>query len=152
MQTRSVEIWVGVFMLIGMAALFFLAMKVSNFNQYAIDEGYTVEVRFSNVGGLKVRSPVTVSGVRVGQVESINYDQDEFEAVVMLKIDSSFDQFPTDTSASIFTSGLLGEQYVGLEPGADDESLQDGDEIRISQSAIVLEQIIGQFLFSKAAE
>jgi phospholipid/cholesterol/gamma-HCH transport system substrate-binding protein len=152
MQTRTVEIWVGLFIVAGMAALFFLSMKVSNLNKFSSDDGYRVMVHFENIGGLKVRSPVSVSGVRVGRVEAIEYDMNNYEALVTLKIDNHYNTFPSDTSASIFTSGLLGEQYVSLEPGGSDDYLKEGDMIRIAQSAVIMEQIIGQFLFDKAAE
>lgn len=152
MQTRMVEIWVGLFMVAGMVALFFLSMQVSSLNKYSVEEGYTIKAYFDNIGGLKERSPVAVSGVRVGRVESISYDMENYEAMVTLLIDSKYNTFPEDTSASIFTSGLLGEQYVSLEPGGSDKYLGDGDSIHLAQSAVILEQVIGQFLFSKAAE
>lgn len=152
MQTRTVEIWVGLFIAAGMVALFFLSMQVSSLNKFSVDEGYTVNVYFDNVGGLKARSPVSVSGVHVGRVESISYDMDNYEALVTLLIDDKYNTFPDDTSASIFTSGLLGEQYVSLEPGGSDDFLKDGDEIKLAQSAVIMEQVIGQFLFNKAAE
>ncbi len=152
MQSRSVEIWVGLFIAAGLAALFMLAMQVSNLSMVSDDVGYDVTARFENIGGLKVRSPVTMAGVRVGRVSSIDFDPQTFEAVVTLHISSQYDGLPADTSANIFTAGLLGEQYVGLEPGGDEEVLQQGSEIMITQSALVLEQLIGQFLFSKAAE
>lgn len=150
--TRAMEIGVGVFVAAGLAALFVLAMKVSNLSAFNTSDGYEIVARFENIGGLKVRSPVTAGGVRVGRVAEIGYDSERYEAVVRLVIDDAFDRLPRDTSASIFTAGLLGEQYVGLEPGGDERFLQAGDEIRITQSALVLEQVIGKFLFSKAAE
>lgn len=152
MHSRSVEIWVGLFVAAGLAALFMLAMQVSNLSVVNDDEGYEVTARFENIGGLRVRSPVTVAGVRVGRVTHIGFDPQTFEALVTLNISGQYDQLPADTSANIFTSGLLGEQYVGLEPGGDMEVLQQGSEIMLTQSALVLEQLIGQFLFSKAAE
>jgi phospholipid/cholesterol/gamma-HCH transport system substrate-binding protein len=152
MNSRSVEIWVGLFVAAGMAALFMLAMQVSNLSMVNDDVGYDVSARFENIGGLKVRSPVTMAGVRVGRVSSIDFDPQTFEAVVTLHISSQYDQLPADTSANIFTAGLLGEQYVGLEPGGDMEVLQQDSEIMLTQSALVLEQLIGQFLFSKASE
>ena len=150
-RVKAVEIGVGLFVAAGLVALFMLAMKVSNLSM-AVDEGYELTARFENVGGLKVRSPVSVAGVRVGRVAAIDYDMETFEAVVRLNIAAQYDGFPTDTSARIFTAGLLGEQYVALEPGGAEESLAPGDRIQLTQSALVLEQIIGQFLFSKAAE
>jgi phospholipid/cholesterol/gamma-HCH transport system substrate-binding protein len=152
MNSRSVEIWVGLFVAAGMAALFMLAMQVSNLSLASDDVGYDVTARFENIGGLKVRSPVTMAGVRVGRVSHIGFDPLTFEAVVTLHISSQYDQLPADTSANIFTAGLLGEQYVGLDPGGDMEVLEQGSEIMLTQSALVLEQLIGQFLFSKASE
>lgn len=151
-RVRAIEIGVGLFVAAGLAALFMLAMKVSNLSSMSNDQGYELVARFENVGGLKVRSPVSVGGVRVGRVAAIDYDMETFEAVVRLNIAPQYDKFPKDTSARIFTAGLLGEQYVALEPGGDEEVLKPGDSIQLTQSALVLEQIIGQFLFSKAAE
>lgn len=151
-RVRAIEIGVGLFVAAGLAALFMLAMQVSNLSSMSNEVGYQLVARFENVGGLKVRSPVSVGGVRVGRVAAIDYDMETFEAVVRLNISQGYDQFPTDTSARIFTAGLLGEQYVALEPGGADEVLKDGDRIQLTQSALVLEQIIGQFLFSKASE
>lgn len=148
--TKTVEVVVGAFIALGLAALFMLAMKVSNLSSFTDDEGYSVTARFENIGGLKVRSPVTVAGVRVGRVENIGFDNETFEAVVRVNISANYNQLPEDTFASIFTAGLLGEQYIGLEPGGSDKLLKEGSEIRQTQSAIVLEQIIGQFLYSKA--
>ncbi|MDX1593430.1 MAG: outer membrane lipid asymmetry maintenance protein MlaD [Gammaproteobacteria bacterium] len=150
--TRAMEIGVGLFVAAGLGALFVLAMKVSNLTTFDQADGYEIVARFENIGGLKVRSPVTAGGVRVGRVAGIDYDSERYEAVVRMVIDPRFDQLPRDTSASIFTAGLLGEQYVGLEPGGAERYLEAGDEIRITQSALVLEQVIGQFLFSTAAE
>ncbi len=151
-NSRRVEILVGLFVAAGLAALFFLAMKASNLSTYDAGDGFEVTARFDNIGGLTVRSPVKVAGVTVGRVAGVEYDMETFQAVVRLDIESQYDQLPRDTSASIFTSGLLGEQYVALEPGAAMEPLADGDEIRITQSSLVLEQLIGQFLYNKAAE
>jgi len=151
-QNRMLEIWVGLFVAMGLAALFVLAMKVSNLSVLNSErDTYRLIARFDNVGGLKVRSPVSVAGVRIGRVTGIDFDNETFEAVVTLAISKKYDRFPKDTSARIFTAGLLGEQYVSLEPGGDEETLKDGDEIRLTQSALVLEQVIGQFLY-KAAE
>lgn len=152
MQSRTVEIWVGLFIAAGMAALFMLAMQVSNLTVVNSDEGYDVIARFENISGLKVRSPVTMAGVRVGRVTDIGFDPRTFEAVVTMHVSNQYNQLPADTSASIFTAGLLGEQYVGLEPGGEMEVLKDGSEIMLTQSALILEQLIGQFLFSKASE
>lgn len=152
MNTRTIEISVGVFVAGGMAALFMLAMQVSNLSTLGNDKGYVVTATFQNIGGLKVRAPVTVSGVRVGRVDAINYDFKTFEAVVSMKIDAKYEGFPEDTSASIFTAGLLGEQYVSLEPGGSMTNLVDGSQIHLTQSALVMEQIIGQFLYNAAAK
>ena len=152
MNTRAIEVSVGLFVAVGMAALFMLAMKVSNLATYGGDEGYVVSARFDNIGGLKVRSPVSASGVRVGQVVAIEYDSEGYEARVSMSIDPQYDKFPVDTAASIMTSGLLGEQFVGLQPGAEEDFLAAGSEIELTQSALVLEQIIGQFLYSMSDE
>ena len=150
MNNRTIEIGVGVFVALGIAALFMLAMQVSNLGTIGGGDGdsYRISATFSNVGGLKVRAPVTVSGVRVGRIDAIDYDLQAYEAVVIMRIDSAYDRFPEDTTASIFTSGLLGEQYIALEPGGAMENLVDGSRIQLTQSALVLEQIIGQFLYS----
>lgn len=150
-HSRNLEIVVGIFVALGIAALFVLAMKVSNLNAFADQDGYPLTARFDNIGGLKVQAAVTMAGVRVGRVEAIGFDQESFEAVVSLKVYNQYQQLPRDTSASIFTSGLLGEQYIALEAGGDMKNLAPGDEFKITQSALVLEELIGQFLF-KAAE
>lgn len=152
MNTRTVEIGVGLFVAFGMAALFMLAMRVSNLAALGNQDGYSVTAYFQNIGGLKVRAPVTVSGVRVGRVDGISYDFKSFEAVVTMKIESQYTGFPEDTSASIFTAGLLGEQYVALDPGGSMTNLADGSRIQLTQSALVMEQIIGQFLYNAAAK
>lgn len=149
---RSIELSVGVFVGIGLAALFMLAMQASNLSSLSSNGFYQVTARFDNIGGLKVRSAVKVSGVKVGQVSDIDYDTETFEALVTMQLDEKYSAFPRDTIASIFTSGLLGEQYIGLEPGGDEKLLAHQSEISHTQSAMVLEQIIGQFLFSKAQE
>ncbi len=149
-QKKSTEITVGLFVLLGIIALFFLAMKVSNLTAFNDETGYRVTAEFENIGGLKVRSPVTLAGVRVGRVEQITLDPDSYNASVTLNLYPSFNNLPTDTAASIYTAGLLGEQYIGLEAGAEDEFLQEGDVIELTQPALVLEQVIGKFLFSKA--
>jgi phospholipid/cholesterol/gamma-HCH transport system substrate-binding protein len=147
---RTIEIVVGAFVAAGIAALFMLALKASNFGTVSIRDGYQLTARFENVGGLRVQSPVSVAGVRVGRVTAIRYDQDEYEALVDMVIDPGFDRFPSDTAASIYTAGLLGEQYISLEPGGADDFLKNGDRIKLTQSALVLEQLIGRFLFSMA--
>jgi len=149
---RVIEIWVGVFIAAGIAALFMLAMKVSNIATFADDGGYRVTARFNNIGGLKVRSPVSMAGVRIGRVASIGFDIQTYEAVVTMRINQKYNTLPKDTSASILTSGVLGENYIGLEAGATDRFLQDGDEIRITQSALILENLIGQFLVNQAPQ
>lgn len=143
---------VGVLVLAGAAALFFLAMSASNFASFEEQDGYLVGARFDNIGGLKVRSPVTMAGVMIGRVKSIEIDDQTFEAVVSLSIQARYDQIPDDTFAKILTQGLLGEQYVGLDPGGSESSLAQGSEITITQSALVLEDMVGQFIFSKAEE
>jgi phospholipid/cholesterol/gamma-HCH transport system substrate-binding protein len=149
MNSRTTEILVGLFMLLFLASMTVLALKVSNLTGLASGEGYQVHAKFDNVGGLRVRAPVSAGGVKVGQVSDIEYDSETFEAIVTLTIDGQFDTFPTDTSASIYTAGLLGEQYIGLEPGADEEVLEQDSEISLTQSALVLERLIGQVLLNK---
>lgn len=146
MTTRVTEIWVGIFVAAGMAALFMLAMKVSNLSTYTGDEGYEVTARFEDVSGLKVRSPVTMSGVRIGRVKRIEFDDQALQAVVVMEIELRHNLLPKDTSASIYTAGLLGEKYVGLEAGGDENSLVQGDEIKLTQDSLVLEKLIGQFV------
>lgn len=150
-ERTKIDLWVGIFVAAGFAALLFLAMKVGNMSGYSIGDGYTVHAYFDNVGGLKVRAPVKSAGVVVGRVSAIKFDDKRYEADVTMKIDRGF-QFPKDTSASILTSGLLGEQYIGLEAGGDDQMVKDGESFTITQSAVVLEKLIGQFLYNRAAE
>lgn len=152
MKTNAIEIIVGLFVVAGIAALFMLAMKVSNLNTISDKEGYALYARFDNIGGLKVMSPVRAGGVLVGRVVTIDYDQMTYEAQVKMIIDPRYHQFPKDTTASVFTAGLLGEQYVSLEPGGREDYLKDGDEINITQSALILEQVLGRFLYSQAAQ
>ncbi|MFW5452567.1 outer membrane lipid asymmetry maintenance protein MlaD [Thioalkalivibrio sulfidiphilus] len=146
MTTRTIEIAVGIFVALGLAGLFMLAMQVSNISEYRNTDGYTVSAYFTNIGGLKVRAPVTVSGVRVGRVTAIRYDPERFQARVEMTISAAHDYLPADTQASIYTAGLLGEQYIALEPGGEDDVLVDGSEIYYTQSALVLEEIIGRIL------
>jgi phospholipid/cholesterol/gamma-HCH transport system substrate-binding protein len=146
------EILVGSFIALGFVALFFLAMRVSNLSTTTSGDGYTLTANFDNVGSLRVRAPVSMAGVRLGRVESIGFDQETFQAVVTMRIEDRYDQIPTDTFANVFTAGLLGEQYIGLDPGGSPDALRDGDRIEFTQSALVLEQMIGQFLLSKAEE
>ena len=146
MTTRVTEIWVGVFVAAGLAALFMLAMKVSNLASYSGVKGYEVSARFEDVSGLKVRSPVTMSGVRIGRVKQIAFDDQALQAVVVMEIEPHHNLLPKDTSASIYTAGLLGEKYVGLEAGGDEQNLVQGDEIKLTQDSLVLEKLIGQFV------
>ncbi|MCA1790368.1 MAG: outer membrane lipid asymmetry maintenance protein MlaD [Thioalkalivibrio sp.] len=146
MKLRFLEVSVGLFVLLGIAALFYLAIQVSNIAEYRDRDTYHVAAYFDHIGGLKVRAPVTVSGVRIGRVAQIVYDPERFQARVTLAIQAGQDYLPADTQASIFTAGLLGEQYIALEPGGDYEMLADGDEVMFTQSALVLENMIGRVL------
>ncbi len=152
MNTRTVEIMVGLFMALFLGAMLVLAMKVSNLTNFTSGPGYTLKASFENIGGLKNGAPVSAGGVRVGEVTSIVYDQKNYEAKITMNIQSEFTDFPLDTTASIYTAGLLGDQYIGLEPGADIDFLAEGDEISITQSALVLERLIGQVLFSRSGD
>jgi len=151
-KTRQIEILVGAFMAAGFVALFFLAMQVSNLGSINAGDSYKVLARFDNIGGLKEKSPVTLAGVEVGRVLDIYYDANDFRAVAVLGIYSQYANIPNDTFAKILTAGLLGEQYVGLDPGGSDEVLKEGSEIAVTQSALVLEEVIGQFIYGKAQE
>jgi phospholipid/cholesterol/gamma-HCH transport system substrate-binding protein len=146
MTERRIEILVGVFVALGLGALFVLAMQVSNLSQLRDTGTYRVTAYFDNIGGLKVRAAVTASGVRVGRVAEIDYDPRTYRARVVLALGREYDFFPVDTSASIYTAGLLGEQYIALDPGAEEETLKDGSVIEYTQSAMILEQLIGRFL------
>ena len=150
MTSRKIEILVGLFVAAAIAAFFMLAMSVSNMSSYGAGDSYEIKARFDNIGGLKVRSPVAAGGVTIGRVTEIQYNSDTYEAVVSMSIEEQYNKFPVDTAASILTSGLLGEQFIGFEPGAEEDFLKNGDVIDLTQSALVLEQIIGQFLYSKA--
>jgi phospholipid/cholesterol/gamma-HCH transport system substrate-binding protein len=152
MSSRKIEVLVGLFVAAAIAAFFMLAVNVSNMSTYGGGDSYEISARFDNIGGLKVRSPVAAGGVRIGRVTDIQYNNDTYEAVVIMSIGAQYDKFPIDTAASVFTSGLLGEQFIGFEPGAEEDYLKNGDVIDLTQSALVLEQIIGQFLYSKADE
>ncbi len=149
-QNKNIEILVGLFVAAGLGALFVLALKVSNLSTFNDEGSYPLVARFDNIGGLKVRAPVTMAGVRIGKVDAIGFDDETFEAVVTLNISEQYQRLPKDSGASIFTSGLLGEQYVALEAGGDMENLQANDEFMVTQSALVLEELIGQFLFKTA--
>lgn len=152
MQRSTLELWVGLFVAAGLAALGMLAFKVGNLTTADVTNAYRVKAEFDNIGGLKVKAPVTLAGVRVGRVTSISIDKARFRAVVEMNIDGSYDNIPRDSSASILTSGLLGDQYIGLEAGGAEENLKTGDQIMTTASALVLEKLIGQVLFSKAAD
>jgi phospholipid/cholesterol/gamma-HCH transport system substrate-binding protein len=152
MNKKSIEVLVGLFVVLGALALVFLALKAANLGSFASGgDGYSVQARFDNIGGLKTRAPVRSAGVTVGRVSAIALDPKTYQGVVTLEIAKGID-FPKDSSAKILTAGLLGDQYIGIEPGADDKNLAAGDVIKQTQSAIVLENLIGQFLFSKAAD
>lgn len=151
MQRKSLDMWVGLFVLVGAAALIFLALNVGNMGSLSFDKGYNITTRFDNIGGLKPRAPVKSAGVVVGRVADIGFDDKKFQAIVTLNVKTGY-KFPKDTSAKILTSGLLGEQYIGLEAGGDNNNLVAGDAIKMTQSAVVLENLISQFLYSKAAD
>ncbi|RJX33540.1 MAG: outer membrane lipid asymmetry maintenance protein MlaD [Oxalobacter sp.] len=151
MQRKSLDIWVGLFVLLGAVALMFLALKAGNMSSISYAKTYPVETRFDNVGGLKPRAPVKSAGVVVGRVGDIKFDDNSFQAVVTLNLEERY-KFPKDSSAKILTAGLLGEQYIGLEAGGDTAVLIAGDKISMTQSAMVLENLISQFLYNKAAE
>lgn len=151
MQRKSLDVWVGLFVLLGALALVFLALKAGNMSAMTFAETYPVITKFDNIGGLKPQAPVKSAGVVVGRVASIHFDDKKFQAVVTLNMESRY-RFPKDSSAKILTSGLLGEQYIGLEAGGDDKLLASGDQIKMTQSAVVLENLISQFLYSKAAD
>jgi phospholipid/cholesterol/gamma-HCH transport system substrate-binding protein len=151
MERTTIDLWVGIFVALGVAALLGLAMKVGNLTTSNIGETYAVEAAFENIGGLKPRAPVKSAGVVVGRVDNIRFDTTTYEAIVNLNIDKNY-HFPKDTFANIYTAGLLGEQYVGLEAGGDLEELKNGDKIAHTQDAVVLEKMISQFLYNKASE
>jgi phospholipid/cholesterol/gamma-HCH transport system substrate-binding protein len=151
MQRSKNDIWVGLFVLIGAAAILFLALQAANLLNLSFQSTYRVEARFDNIGGLKPKAAVKSSGVVVGRVESITFDDKTFQARVTLSMESRY-KFPKDSSLKILTSGLLGDQYIGIEAGADEKLLAAGDIISSTQSAIVLENLIGQFLYSKSEE
>lgn len=144
---KGLELVVGLFVVLGIAAFFWLAIEVSDISRLNEQDGYKVNARFENIGGLKVRSAVSVAGVRVGRVVAIDIDKETYEAVVTMSLNPDY-PLPLDTSASILTAGLLGEQYIGLEPGGTDDHLKEGDELELTQSALVLERLVGQFLFN----
>ena len=151
MTRKELDLWVGIFAVAGIGAILFLSLKVANLASFSSSDTYQINAKFENIGGLKIRAPVKSAGVVVGRVGDIRFDNDSFEAVVALNIDSRF-KFPKDSSAKILTSGLLGEQYIGITAGGDSAFLKAGDTLKLTQSAVVLENLIGQFLYNKAAE
>lgn len=151
MKKNALDFWVGLFVVAGFVALLFLALKAGNMSAFTFQETYAVEARFDNIGGLKPRAPVKSAGVVVGRVAAIRFDDKTYQATVVMNLEKPY-QFPKDTSAKILTSGLLGEQYIGLEAGGDTAMLAQGSRITMTQSAVVLENLIGQFLYNKAAD
>lgn len=151
MNRSIIDLWVGIFVAIGIAALLFLALKVGNLSSSQLSETYVLNAKFDNIGGLKVRGPVKSAGVVIGRVAEIHFDPVNFDAVVTMNIDTRY-RFPKDTTVGIYTAGLLGEQYVGFDAGGDEKTWKAGDTITRTQKAVVLEQLISQFLFNKAAE
>lgn len=149
---KSLELWVGLFVAAGILALAMLAFKVGNLTTADVMNSYKVTGRFDNVGGLKVKAAVTMAGVRIGRVSAITFDTKKYQALVTMDIDGRYQNIPKDSSASILTSGLLGDQYIGIEPGGDDASLKSGDTFLRTQSALVLEKLVGQVIFNKAGE
>jgi phospholipid/cholesterol/gamma-HCH transport system substrate-binding protein len=151
MTKRESETLVGLFVLVGILAIVFLALKAANLVSFSFDSTYTLLARFDNVGGLKAQAPVKSAGVTVGRIASISFDNRTFQGLVTMNIDRQY-SFPVDSSAKILTAGLLGDNYLGIDPGGDDKNLQPGDTIKMVQSAVVLENLIGQFLYNKAGE
>lgn len=152
MNKRNLEIFVGLFVLLGAAALLFLALKAANLTSFASGgDTYTIQARFDNIGGLKARAPVRSAGVYVGRVTGVTLDSQTYQGLVTMEINRGI-QFPRDSTAKILTAGLLGDQYIGIEPGGDEEDLKAGDTLSRTQSAVVLENLIGQFLFNRAAD
>ena len=151
MQRSKIDVWVGLFVLLGAAAILFLALKSANLLSLNFQSSYKVSARFDNIGGLKRQAAVKSAGVVVGRVDSVTFDDKTFQATVTLSLESRY-QFPKDSSLKILTSGLLGEQYIGIEAGAEADNLANGDRIQATQSAVVLENLISQFLYNKAAE
>ena len=151
MERTTLDLWVGAFVVAGIAALVMLAMKVGNLGTYNMSDTYQLHAYFSNIGGLKPKASIKSAGVLVGRVTGISLDTERYEANVVMSLDKRY-QFPKDTFADILTSGLLGEQYIGLQPGGDSEMLKNGDQIKKTQSAVILEDLIGKFIFNKATE
>ncbi|MCK5876828.1 MAG: outer membrane lipid asymmetry maintenance protein MlaD [Candidatus Marithrix sp.] len=152
-STRNVEIWVGIFVALSIAALLMLSMKVSHLGSFLAEPGYTVTARFENIGGLKIKSPVKMSGVVVGRITNISYNDDSYQAIITMNINPQYRKIPIDSGVSIFTAGLLGEQYVDLGVGGDEEFMSDGDEFDpgLTQSAIIVEKLVGEFLLNMAS-
>ena len=150
-QKRGIDFIVGLFVLAGIAALVFLALRVGNLSTANVNNAYHLYAEFDNIGGLKLKAPVTMAGVNIGRVTDVKIDKEFYTAVVEMSIDSNYDNLPEDSSAAILTAGLLGAQYVGLEPGAEETYLNDGDNIEITQSSLVLENLISTFVTSGAA-
>ena len=149
-HSKTQDTMVGLFVAIGIAALFYMALQISNLGSYSSSDSYTIIARFQNSGGLKVKSAVSVAGVTIGRVSSIKLDNESHEAVVEMKIDAQYNNLPDDSSASIYTAGLLGEQYISIDPGSSEEFLKDKSKLDITSSAIVLEEMIGKFMMNKA--
>ena len=151
MQRKSLDVWVGLFVILGVVAMMFLALKAGNMSSLSFGDTYTITAKFDNIGGLKPQAPVKGAGVVVGRVADIRFDDQTYQALVTLNIQSDY-KFPKDSSAKILTAGLLGEQYIGVEAGGDTNNMVNGDKISRTQSATVLEDLINQFIYSKAAE
>jgi phospholipid/cholesterol/gamma-HCH transport system substrate-binding protein len=151
MHRKTIDVWVGLFVLLGLASLLFLALKAGNMSTVSFSKTYTITGKFDNIGGLKPQAPVKSAGVVVGRVADIRFDDKSYQALVTLDMEPGY-KFPKDSSLKILTAGLLGEQYIGIEPGGDTHNLVEGDRISRTQSATVLEDLINQFIYSKAAE
>ncbi len=151
MNRSTIDLWVGIFVAAGFGALLFLALKVGNLTALSTSATYQMQANFANIGGLKIRAPIKSAGVVVGRVADVRFDDQTYEAIVTMSVDARY-KFPRDTVAKILTSGLLGEQYIGLDAGGDSKMLANGDRLRLTQSAVVLENLISQFMFNKAAE
>lgn len=151
-QTRSIEVGTGLFVLLGLAALFFLTTQTTGNDSFSTSDAYTVTARFTNVGSLKNRAPVAMSGVTIGRVTSVEFDPVALDAVVTFRIDNRFNQIPEDSDASILTAGLLGSQYIGLQPGGSEFYLEEGSEVQFTQSAIVIENLISKYLFNSGGD
>jgi phospholipid/cholesterol/gamma-HCH transport system substrate-binding protein len=152
LSRKSLELWVGLFVAAGILALAMLAFKVGNLTSSDVLDGYKIRANFDNVGGLKVKAAVTMAGVRIGRVSGIAFDADRYQAVVTMDVDGRYMNIPMDSTANILTSGLLGDQYIGVEPGGEETYLKNGDTILRTQSALVLEKLVGQVIFNKASE